>query len=494
MPILANARFGLQGVRARIQSAIAVLRLRPFDVATESGRSRERYRRAALSGITAGGSKSIRLLTTLVAVPATVGYLGAERFGLWMSLSSLIALAFGFADLGLGCALQNAISAANGKNDRNRIRRDVSSATFVLVTVPALMLGLFLALYAHVPWARIFNLRTFSAVRGAGPAVALLGVCYLATIPLGAAGRVQVGFQEGYRAGAWDGLAAGLGLVGTLIAARFRADLPMLVLASSGTPLIAYAGNSLAEFGWRRPWLRPRWRWLEWRQARALVGSGIQFLLASAGTLALIGAPVLVIGNRFGAAAAGPYALAYKILAIPMTMLALFWVPLWPAYADAQARGDHHWIRSTLGRSRKLVCFVLAPAILGLALGTPWMVAAWTGGRLQPSLAESCATALFVVAMALESIYVIALVACGRLRVPAAALTIAGALAFLPLAWPPSKLSTTAVPLWVAGCEALVLAAFMLDSRSLCDIKRAPVEVGPPRREAEEEALVSGAV
>ena len=493
MPILVNVRSGLRGARARFESAIGVLRLRPFDDSTEPGRSRERYRRAALSGITAGAGKSIRLLTTIVAVPATVGYLGAERFGLWMSLSSLIALAFGFADLGLGCALQNAVSAANGKNDRNGMRRDVSSATFVLVTVPALMLGLFLALYAHVPWAWIFNLRTSLAIHGAGPALALFAVCYLATIPLSAAGRVQVGFQEGYRASAWDGLAAGLGLVGTLVAARFRADLPMLVLASSGAPLIAYAGNSLAEFGWRRPWLWPRWRWLEWRQARALIGSGIQFLLASAGTLALLGAPVLVIGNRFGAAAAGPYALAYKILAIPMTMLALFWVPLWPAYADAKARGDHHWIRSTLGRSRKLVSLVLAPAIMVLGLGTPWVVAAWTGGRLRPTLAESCATALFVVAMALESIYAIPLVACGRLRVPAAALTIAGALAFLPLAFPVSKLSISAVPLWVAGCEALVLAALVVDSRRLCDVKRTPSEAEAPSRMAEEEALVSGA-
>jgi len=266
--------------------------------------------------------------------------------------------------------------------------------------------------------------------------------------------------------------------------------LPMLVLASSGAPLIAYAGNSLAEFGWRRPWLWPRWRWLEWRQARALIGSGIQFLLASAGTLALLGAPVLVIGNRFGAAAAGPYALAYKILAIPMTMLALFWVPLWPAYADAKARGDHHWIRSTLGRSRKLVSLVLAPAVMVLGLGTPWVVAAWTGGRLRPTLAESCATALFVVAMALESIYVIPLVACGRLRVPAAALTIAGALAFLPLALPVSKLSISAVPLWVAGCEALVLAAFVVDSRRLCDVKRTPSEAEAPSR-IEAAALLS---
>jgi O-antigen/teichoic acid export membrane protein len=480
MPILASAQSRLRGARARVGSAVAVLRLRSFDTSTQSGRSKERYRRAALSGITAGTSKGIRLLTTIVAVPVTVGYLGAERFGLWMSLSSLIALMFAYADLGLGCTLQNAVSAANGKNDRKGMQRDVSSAFFALVTLPAALLVLFLALYPHLPWDRIFNLRTSLAVRGAGPAAALFVVCYLATIPLGVAGRVQVGFQEGFRANAWDSVAAGFGLVGTLVAASLRADLPMLVLASSGAPLIAIAGNSLTEFGWRRPWLRPRWRWFGWRQVRALTGSGIQFLLVSAGTFAIVGAPILVIGNRFGAAEAGPYALAYKILTVPMTLFSLFWMPLWPAYADAQARSDRHWIRTTLSRSRKLVAFVLAPVVMALGLATPWLVSAWTGGRLRPSLAETGATALFVVAMSLGSIYAIPLVACGRLRLPAAVMPIAGALAFLPLAVPASNLSTAAVPLWVAGCEALALAAFVVDTRKLCDATPAPVTVEQP--------------
>jgi O-antigen/teichoic acid export membrane protein len=466
--IMDNVRSQLRRGKTRVGSAAAILRLRPFADSTESGRSRERYRRVALAGLTGGLSKGIRLLTTIVAVPVTVGYLGAERFGLWMSLSSLIGLTFAFADLGLGCMLQNAVSAANGENDRNGMQRDVSSAIFVLTTVPAALLLCFFGLYPHLPWDRIFNLRTSMAAHGAGPAAALFVVCYLAAIPLGVAGRVQVGFQDGFRANSWDSVAAALGLGGTLVAARLRADLPMLVLASSGAPLIAIACNSLVEFGWRRPWLWPHWRWVDWRQARALMGGGVQLLLASAGTLALVGAPILVIGNRFGAVEAGPYALAYKILTVPMTLFSIFFMPLWPAYADAKARGDLRWIRRTLSRSRKLVAFLVIPVVTALALATPWMVSAWTSGRLRPSLPEACAIALFVIFMSLETIYALPLLACGRLRVPAAAHTIAGALAFLPLVLPLFRLSTVNVPLWVAACEALALAAMVIDVRKLC--------------------------
>src|SRR5690348_9345829 len=101
MSTMSDCQRIMTGVRALIlhmwahtQNAAVLLRSQSFDASTDAGRSNERYRRAALAGIMASASRAIRLLNSIVAVPITIGYLGAERFGLWMSLSSLIALAF----------------------------------------------------------------------------------------------------------------------------------------------------------------------------------------------------------------------------------------------------------------------------------------------------------------------------------------------------------------------------------------------------------------
>ena len=96
--------------------ALVVLRSRSFDSTTENGRSKERLRRAALTTIGSGASKAISLLTFLVSVPLTYRYLGAERYGIWMVLISIIG-AMSFADLGIGNGLMNAISEAYGKDD-----------------------------------------------------------------------------------------------------------------------------------------------------------------------------------------------------------------------------------------------------------------------------------------------------------------------------------------------------------------------------------------
>ncbi|HEX3524994.1 MAG TPA: hypothetical protein VHT52_23270 [Stellaceae bacterium] len=66
-------------------------------------------------------ARAIGLLTTLVTVPLAIRYLGGERYGLWMTITSLIAM-IGFLDLGIGNALIGAIAEAQARNDREQAR------------------------------------------------------------------------------------------------------------------------------------------------------------------------------------------------------------------------------------------------------------------------------------------------------------------------------------------------------------------------------------
>lgn len=125
-----------------------VARLKPFDVSTPEGRSKERYRRAGLTTLTSIAARGISLLTVLISVPLTIGYLGAERYGLWMTISSVIAM-IGFLDFGLGNGLLNAVSEANGRDDREAAHRYVSSAFFMLLGVAALVLSFFMIAYSE---------------------------------------------------------------------------------------------------------------------------------------------------------------------------------------------------------------------------------------------------------------------------------------------------------------------------------------------------------
>jgi hypothetical protein len=84
----------------------SMIRLTPFDTNTEEGRSNERLRRVTLTALTSAFAQGISIIAMLVSTPLVFKYLGSERYGLWLAISSLVVV-IGFADLGMGNGLLN---------------------------------------------------------------------------------------------------------------------------------------------------------------------------------------------------------------------------------------------------------------------------------------------------------------------------------------------------------------------------------------------------
>src|SRR3984957_323827 len=109
---------------------------------TLDSRGAERNRRAFLTGGAATLARVVQVGTSLVTVPLTLKYLGNERFGLWMTISSVLAMA-AFADFGVGNGVLNTVAKAYGKDDVEGIRKAVSSGFAVLNLIAASLLLLF---------------------------------------------------------------------------------------------------------------------------------------------------------------------------------------------------------------------------------------------------------------------------------------------------------------------------------------------------------------
>src|SRR5665213_1712460 len=115
-----------------------IFRFTPHDTTNAEGKSHERYRRILLTGGSTAIVKVFSAVINLITVPLTVNYLGAERYGLWMAISSVLAL-MSFADLGLGNGLLNAVSKANGRNNIEEAQTAVSSTFFILLGISLIL-------------------------------------------------------------------------------------------------------------------------------------------------------------------------------------------------------------------------------------------------------------------------------------------------------------------------------------------------------------------
>jgi O-antigen/teichoic acid export membrane protein len=367
-----------------IAALAGYVRLKPFDTSTDEGRARERYRRAALTALATASGKGVSIVCSLVSIPLALRYLGNERYGMWMIISTMSTF-LQFADLGMGNGLVNAISNAHGRNDTRMAQQYVSTTFFLLVLVMLVLLVAFGCAYPFARWGAVFNVTDSLAAREAGPSVVAYFLCLALNMPLDVVQRVQNGYQEGFISSLWQGLGSVLALGGLLVATWLRGGLPWLVLAMVGGPLVATGLGWGTEFWFRRPWLLPARRHFSRDAARTMRASGTLFALQSIAWAVAYATDNVVTARVLGAGAVADYAVPMRLFALLSLVLSMVVAPLWPAYGEAVARGDAAWIRRTLRRSVWGTLGICVPFVGFLVLGGRLVLRLWLGTAVSPS-------------------------------------------------------------------------------------------------------------
>jgi O-antigen/teichoic acid export membrane protein len=371
------------------------------------------------------------VLTSLITVRLTVRYLGTERYGLWMTITSVVSM-MAFADLGIGNGLLNSISEAHGRDDRESARKYVSSAFFVLLGIATVLLALFALVHPFVPWPRVFNVASALAAREAGPAVFVFLTCFALNMPLDVVQRVQTGYQEGFETNLWIAAGSMIGLSCLVIAMHFKAGLPWLILSLSGGQLVGVWGNWTREFHWVRPWVRPKWTYWDPAAARKIVGTGTLFFVIQVCGIFAVSVDNIVVTQVLGPAAVTQYSVPMRMFLLVRSVASMFVMPLWPAYGEALARGDVKWVKATVLRSIGLSLLCFGPVILGLALFGKTIVHLWVGPQIQPSYMLLWGAAAWVMVDLCSNALGIFLFGANLLKIQAI-FYVAGATLFLPL-------------------------------------------------------------
>ncbi len=374
-----------QALLARLARWRRFLQIRPFDTSTAEGRSAERYRRIAWSTLLSTIARAVGIAISFISVPLVVGYLGAERYGMWLTISSLVAV-LGPLDLGIGNGLLQIVSDASGRGQRETARRAVSTALLILTAIAFGIAAVILLAYPTVPWSRLFNVGSTGAVAEAGPAAVTLIAIFVLGLPLSVAGVVQSAYQSSYVTSLWSIVGSVGSLTALLLAIHAQAGLPLLIVALSGTGLVAALLNGILLFGWQRPWLAPRIRDFQAGAARTLLRTGLLFVILQLAGLAAYQLDNFVIAQIMGAEQVQQYAIPVKLFSLAPTLVSFALIPLWPAYREALARGDAEWVGRALGRSIRLALLINVPAAVVLVVAGPLLLRVWVGSAVSPTL------------------------------------------------------------------------------------------------------------
>jgi O-antigen/teichoic acid export membrane protein len=315
----------------------------------------------------------------------TVKYLGPERYGMWMTISSLLAL-LTFADFGIGNGLVSAIAGSQGRDDSSAVVRLVSSAFYMLIGISGCILLIFASLYSLVAWDRVFAVHGSDAAKEAGPSVLAFVVCFAIGLPFTVVQRVQAGLQESWRSNLWQAAGAVFALTGIVAAVWLHLGVAALVVAVSGGPILAGMLNTLIEFMSRRPELQPKVPNVDFQTMKTLIRSGGIFVALQMCLVVGTGSDSLVIAQIDGASGVSSYSVMYKLFTIA-TVFTLFVVPLWPALGEAVSRGDYAWARLAMNRAIALCLGAGILLAILLLLFAQSIIKVWAGTAVVPDMA-----------------------------------------------------------------------------------------------------------
>jgi O-antigen/teichoic acid export membrane protein len=347
--------------------------------------SSNRSKRIALTGLATLGSKGINVLAGFISIPLTASYLGAERFGLWLTLSTLLSWV-SLADLGLANSLTNVVATADAQENPRHAQTAISSA-FWLMTIIGIVLAVGFALcYPSIDWQQVFNVSSMSIAQEAGWAALIGFMFFVLRLPFSVPSRVYIAYQEGYLYQLWVGLGSCLSLVALSSCIYLKASLPVLVGTFFGSSLLADILAAIHLFYWHRPLTKPVLASFRWDKSMELLKIGIQFWIVQISAIVFLQTDLIMVAQLFGAKAVATYGVALKLFTIVGLVQAAFLAPLWSAYSEALARRDIVWIVKTFKSSVKtsLIWSIFAGGSISAL--SPWLISHLIGVESAPQI------------------------------------------------------------------------------------------------------------
>ncbi len=349
-----------------------------------------------------------------ILVPLTLHYLNPTKYGIWMTLSSIVGWVI-WMDIGLGNGLRNKFAIALAQNDKELARSYVSTTYAFVGLVSILIFLLFWVVQPFISWSGILN---------AGPTleheVSILAAAsfsfFCLRLVVGLIGTILIADQRPASSSILEVIASAVLLIAIVLLFKIApGSLFWLGTCSSGAMALVPLAANIVHFRGRYKDFAPAFRYVNIAHARELMQMGIQFFaLQLVGTF-LFASSNVVITQLFGPSEVTEYNIANKYFGVPAMVFAIILTPLWSAYTDAYVRGDIPWITMTFKKLRRLF-LVLVLVVAVMVACADWVYTIWVGATVRVPFALSLFTAFYVLVIAWNNIFSYFLAGTGKIR------------------------------------------------------------------------------
>ncbi len=375
--------------------------------------------------------KGISILIGFYLVPLTIEYVHKEQYGIWLTLSSVVAW-FSFFDIGLGHGLRNKLAEAMAKDEWEKAKIYVSTTYAILGAIFVVILALFFIAEPWLNWQTILNTQSVDIKELRMVAIATFSFFCINFI-LSLIDSIFYAYQRPAYKGFISLLSNIITLVIIIVLTKTtQGSLLYLALTLGISPMIILLFISIYMFKSEFRPIAPSLNYVRKTHFKDLIGLGARFFLVSISGIVIFATDNMIITQLFGPGEVPAYAIAHKYFGLITVGFSFILVPMWSAYTEAYVKNDINWVLSV---NQKLIKTWRLLVVVGLLLFaiSPMFFKLWVP-QIEVPLLLSGMMYFYVIVLAWGNIFVNFINGVGKIQLQLI-LSIIGALVNIPLSY-----------------------------------------------------------
>jgi O-antigen/teichoic acid export membrane protein len=358
--------------------------------------------------------KGVSISISIILVPITITYINASRYGIWLTLSSIVVW-LSFFDIGFGFGLRNKFAEALAEKKEELARIYVSTTYAILSIIIGVVLVIFFIVNPFLNWATILN--TTPELAGELSILALIVfVFFCLRFIFQLLSTVLAANQEPAKGSFLELLGSMTSLLLIFILTKVTSgNLIYLGTVLSFTPVFVLIVSSFWFYNHDYKKYAPSIKFVKFKYAKDLMTLGLKFFIIQIAALVLFNTDNIIIIQLFGSKFVTTYNVSFKLFSVIVMIFNIIATPLWSAFTEAYAKNDLEWIRTTIKSLERIWLFLILFTVLTL-LASPYIFKLWLGNKVQVPFVLSVAMSSYVIVSIWQTIHVFFLNGIGKVK------------------------------------------------------------------------------
>jgi O-antigen/teichoic acid export membrane protein len=360
--------------------------------------------------------KSISVLTSFLLVPLTIDYVNPYQYGIWLTLSSVVAW-LSFFDIGFGNGFRNKFSIAVANGDHKLAKIYVSTIYTYLSIIFFSVWAVFILINTFIDWNKVLNFDV--TLENEISLVAIIIFTYFCLqFVLNIISTILLADQKTAKSSIISVLGQVLSLIIIYILTKFSSgSLVYLAISLCISPLIILIIANIWFFQKKYKIYKPSLKLAKIKYAKDILDLGGKFFVIQIAGIVQYQSSNFLIAYYFGPDDVTAYNIAFKYFSILMMVFMMLLTPFWSAVTDAYTKKDIKWIKQAVKKYLIYWFFFTIGGIVMLYFSTD-IYDLWIGpGKVKIPFIVSFWTAAFIVTSLFSGIFVTVINGIGALKI-----------------------------------------------------------------------------